>query len=529
MTIAAPLVTEPHTAAAVDHRAVTLGEAAVVLALLGGLGLSLYRPWEPIPFPIVDFGGWLVLLTSSSGVFEAFRALAAEHAREGRINPLSMGYVALNWGMFGDSTPAWQLLRGAIMLAIAGGAYVLLRRLGAHRGAAFAGSCLFLVADSARAVWLMPQAFEHVAAALVIGAAVAALDYGRTAQPRTRAALIALLLVLAVWVREPMVAAVPFVVILALTHRGDGRFEWPRIDRRSVELVAVVGIAVLVLNAVPVFAVRAVTEPGAYASRFGPENISAVNVRNVAFALLLPITRAPWFPANALFVLAVAIALVGTSDRVRAFRRALVVAATLPLGAAMIYVMWPGFPGNYGLPYLLGVVIIFALALTVLWTGARWRRGLALVATTVVVGLGSVLALNDRRQYTAARLLDVDMATTVSTVLGSRPLEVAFEDPTRSGAFGRALRAYSMAMLDAPNAPASDVDCASAAATAVGEGATGVLRPPHGCSAARMPNPTTVLRRSTVIRDWKTLRSQPWDVTAELWDGGATSRVRAPR
>ncbi len=528
MTVAAAPLSTVRSGVDASRRILSTAEALVVVSLLGALGMMLYRPWEAIPFPIVDFGGWLSVLTSSGTISDAFRALVVEHAREGRINPLSMAYVALNWAFFGDSTAGWQIFRGVIMLAIAVGAYVLLRLLGAYRGAAVAGACLFLLADSARAVWLMPQAFEHVAASFVVAASLAALSYYRSPAPRARAALIATLCVLAIWVREPMVAAVPFVVLLALSHRGDGKMILPRIDRRAIELVAIVGIAVLILNAVPVFAVRAVAEPGAYASRFGPENVTLANIRNVGFALALPMTRAPWFPANAVFLVAILVAMIGKSERARAYRRLLVVAATLPLGGALLYMMWPGFPGNYGLPYLLGVVIAFTLALTALWQGSGPQRGLAAVIVVVTLTFGVLLAINDRRTYAAARMLDVDMAAAVTAVRGSPHLEVAVDDPARAGAFGRALRAYSRAMLGGREASASDVDCTTAATrTPSPPAGVVVLRPPHGCVGAPIPRPTSVLRRTTTIRDWKTLRSRPWEVTAVLWHSDMTSGGRS--
>lgn len=523
MTAVASLVTDGHDSAGMVPRLVSVAELASAMAVVGLLAIVLYRPWQPMPFPIVDFGGWLVTLTSSDGPVEAFRALAVEHAHEGRLNPLSMAYVALNWAMFGDATAGWQLLRAMIMLGVAGGTYVVIRMLGAPRGAALLGASLYVVADSARAVWLMPQAFEHVAAVLVIAASAFALGYYRARRRRAHAVLIAALLVCAVWVREPMVAAIPFVLLLAVCHRGLGRLVTPRVDRRTVELVTIVGVAVAILNVVPVLAVRTVADQGGYASRFGPENISVANIRNVAFALGLPVTRALRFPANAMFILAVAIAAFGRTEAARDYRRILLLAVMLPLCAAAIYVMWPGFPGNYGLPYLLGLSIIFALTLATLWRRSTMHRAVAVVTAVATVWLGSVLALNDRRQYAAARQLDADMASAVASLAGARHLEAAVDDPPRAGAFGRALRAYARATLGAANASATDIDCATAQTHVWARPDSVVLlRPPHGCLDVEFAEPTTVLRRTASIRDWKTFRSQAWDVTAALWHSGAS-------
>jgi hypothetical protein len=498
-----------------------LGEAMLAVVLVGSLGLLFVQPWEAIPFPIIDFGGWLAMLSSSDSAAAGFRALVEEHAREGRVNPLSMAYVALNWALFGAQPVGWQLLRAAIMLGIAGIGYTLFRTLGANRGAALAGAAFFVITDSARSVWLLPQAVEHVATLFILLASLVAASYHSAARPQRSAIAIAALLVLAIWVREPMAAAVPFVVLLALSHRGEGRLAIPRAERRSVLLIGVVGIAIAILNVIPVIAVRSLERSAGYASRFGPENISLGNVKNVLSALMLPVTREPLFPANAVFVLMLATAAVGASVAARRYRSMLLLAGTLPLAAAAIYAMWPSFPGNYALPYVPGIALAFALALTALWEGSRIRRALAVAGTCIVVGYGALLTFNGRREYAASRLLDGDMANAVSAIPSSR-LVVAVDDPLISGGFGRGLVMYAKATRGQAPAPAqaSDVDCGAAARLVAGLPAdVTVLRVGDACRTADLATPTTTLTRTASIRDWKTLRRQRWTTAAAFWHG----------
>lgn len=495
-----------------------LGEIALAVVLAGSLGLVLVQPWDPIPFPVFDFGGWLTILASSSSAADGFRALVVEHAREGRVNPASMAYIALNWALFDARPVGWQLLRAAIMLAVVGASYVLFRTLGANRGAALVGAAFFVITDSARSVWILPQAIEHVATLLVVLGSLLAAAYRSTARPRRSAIAIAAILVLAIWVREPLIAAVPFVLLLALSHRGDGCLARPAMDRRSFILVSIVGSAVALLNVIPVIAVRFLERTGGYASRFGPESLSLDNVRNVLAALMLPVTREPLFPANALFMVVIAIAAIGAGAVARRYRWMLALAATLPMCAAAIYVMWPSFPGNYALPYVPAIALAFALALTTLWGGSRLRRALAFAATTVVIGYGALLALNGRRQYATARFLDVDMATHVSGMPSSRMI-VAVDDPSTSGDFGRGLALYAKAMRGSAPVQSTDVECGAAEHILAQLPPEAVLvRPPHACGNASFGPPTISLTRATTIRDWKTLRSQTWEVTADFWN-----------
>ena len=494
-------------------------ETLTAVALLGSIAVLLFRPWEPLPFPIVDFGGWLVLLSSSGSAVDGFRALVAEHAREGRVNVLSMLYVAVNWALFGSHSLGWQLLRAGIMLAIIGTAYAVFRKLGANRGGALTGAAFFVITDSARSVWMLPQAMEHVATVLVLVATLVAASSDTSARSWRPATMIAAMLVLAIWVREPMVAAVPFVVLVALCHRGEGHLAPPQVDRRSVRLVAVVGGAVTILNVIPVVAVRSFERATGYASRFGVDNMSVGNVENVLAALMLPVTREPLFPANAMFILAIGLAAIGMNARARRYRAMLLLASSLPLFAALIYMMWPSFPGNYALPYVPSIALAFALALSTLWGRSPIQRGIAVASASVVVGYGVLLTINDQGAYASARFLDAEMARIVSETPASQLIAVV-DDPRLAGGFGRGLSLYAAATRGKAPPQSSDVDCA-AAVRLVASPTPGslVVRPPGACDNAAFPAPTVSVRRRSSVVDWKTLRSRSQEAAADFWVG----------
>jgi hypothetical protein len=498
-------------------------EAVVAVLIVGVVALVLTRPWEAVPFPIVDFGGWLVLLSSSATPVDAFRALVQEHAREGRVNFLSLAYVVANWEMFGANAAGWQLLRATIMLVNVGLAYALFRTLGARQVAALVGASFFVVTDSARSVWYLPQAMEHIGACLALIAANVAAHYHGATRRGWSVAAIATTLVLAVWVREPMVAVVPFVLLVGLCHRGAGTLRVPRVDRGSVLLVSVIAAAILVFNVIPVVAVRSMARTAAYASRFGLENLSVDNATNVLFALTLPVTRVPLFPANAMFALAILLAAVGALPGTRRYRAMLLAAATLPLCAAMIYVMWPSFPGNYALPYVAGIALAFALAITTLWDGGRLRRGVAVASACAVLGYGALLMWNGRREYAAARFLDGAMARVVADHPEAH-LVAAVDDPVLAGEFARGLALYARATSGASPTQADDRPCGDAAKlVAEAHPNTLVVRPPDACAGAAFPPPSVVVRQSTSIVDWKTLRLHHGETSASFWEGGSGS------
>jgi hypothetical protein len=524
-------VTGPGAGTAQVSRSLSAAEIATAATFLALVGAVLFRPWDRAPFPVQDFGGLLTMLQSAKNPVDAFATLLAELGSEGRVTPLSMAYVTANWALFGADPLGWQLLRACVMVAVATAGYALLRLVGARRGAAFAGALLFVIADPARTVWQMPQAFEHVASLLTIAAALTTLRYRDSVRWRTRAVVIAILLVLAIWVREPMIAAVPFIVVLALMYRGPNPPTLPRLDRRALFLAGVLAVAVILLTLVPILVVRsAVQQAGGYASRFGLENVSPANAANVAAALVLPVTREPLFPANILFVVAVAAAAMGTGNDASRYRTLLVIAALLPLAAAAIYVMWPSFPSNYALPYLVAVALVFALALTRLWEGSLVRRALAVATSCVVVGYGALLASNERRQYVAALRLDADMAAAVSEAAHQTRLLAAVDDPVRSGHYAEGLRLYAIATVGSAPDSATDLTCADALQVIRGR-AAGVLvvRPPHTCVSWPLEGNARLLQREARIRNWKTLRAERWQVSAVAWSASRASSEAAAR
>ena len=494
-------------------------EAFVLAVLLGTIGAVLFRPWERLPFPVHDFGGLLTMLRSTSSGIEAYKVLLIELASEGRVTPLSMAYVTANWALFGTDPLGWQLVRACVMVAVAVAGYLLARALRVRRGAAVIAACLFIVADSARALWQMPQAFEHVAALFTILAALFAVGYQESVRWKARAGIIAAFIVLSIWVREPMIAAVPFILALALMYRGEQPPQRPKLDSRSLLLIGVTAAGVVVLTLVPLFIVRTLFEqPGGYATRFGLGNVTLANGVNVISALVLIVTREAWFPANAIAGIAIGVAALGRGAGASRYRSLIAVAAVLPLSAAVIYVMWPSFPSNYAFPYLVGIALAFGLALTRLWERSLVGRVLAVTASCVVLAYGMLLAMNERQQYAAVRRLDADMAQAVSEGFGNTWLLAAVDDPMHSGHYANGLRLYTLATTGAAPDSAKDVSC-DEALRVVHDKTPDVLviRPTHECASSPLAETATVLRQEARGRDWKTLRPERSHVLAQAW------------
>ncbi len=234
-------------------------------------------------------------------------------------------------------------------------------------------------------------------------------------------------------------------------------------------------------------------------------------------ALVLPVTREPLFPANAMFLLVIVLAATARTSHARRYRQMLPIAATLPLGAALIYMMWPSFPGNYALPYVLASACTFALALTTLWEGSSIRRAIGITGACVVIGYGALLTHNGQHEYASARLLDADMARVVSEHHVSQ-LITAVDDPQLSGGFSRGLALYSRATRGAAPPGSKDVDCVEALrlSRALSPDML-LLRSPGACAPVEFPTPTVSVRRTAPIVDWKTFRVRPGELTADFW------------
>lgn len=498
-----------------------MGAGVAVVAAL------TYQPWVGVPFPVTDYGNWLAVLHDTGTAGAAFKELVRQHLAEGRLNPLSMAYIASNWALFGNDVVGWQWFRFALMLAVALVAYALMRRLGVQTIAAACGTALFVIADSARAAWITPQVFEPVAALCILSAGIVATRFQESAHPLRRGFALGALIVMGIWVREPIVACVTFVLLVAFMRQPSGEIAWPRVSRRNLQLLAIVGGLVVVFNALPLFAVRQLVEDsGSYASRYSLDALSFAGIRNVTFATYLPVTRVPAFPANALYGLLVAIAwaLAVVSRRSNSPSAPFVLAISLPFFGALIYMPWPAFPGYYAFPFLFGVALLLAISIDRLTTDARRAvRGATFAGVAIIVGYGVLLALNDRAYYRAQRLAEMALMRAVANARAAPRLVVPVRDTLRSGHIADGYRLYASALGWPSPREARDVPCDRVGAEL--ESGAIVLGIPEECEATWQSWPTQAQRvhYEFTARDWKTLRSRRGAVEGRVWAGGGTT------
>jgi hypothetical protein len=409
------------------------------------VALLIDRPFQEQPLPIRDWAGAMAILGPTDGVQDAYRALMGEFASEGRFQPAFMAGFAAQWAVFGTGTIGWQTVRFLLFVALFLAMTVLARDLGSSPVAAAVAVGLWLVVSGGREAWSLLQVAEPVAALFITVAALAAI---RASGPRrtVMTATAALALVLGIWSKETAIVAAPFIVGL-LAFRRDGEWSW-RSFARPGALVQVAVIALAVAAALlPILRVRSHASSLAYGSRFDVAGISVSRLMNAVSAIVLPVTREWWFPANIVFL---GLLIAGWMLLIRrAGPRhviALVVLLAFPLCGAVLYSAWPAFPGYYALPFAISMGALFAIALTTLWGADRIARLAASGGVAVIVLYGSVLAWNGAAGERSIRTLDYAAVQMTSRMPPDRPLVVGVPDPARSGGVARGLLLYARAI-----------------------------------------------------------------------------------
>jgi hypothetical protein len=496
-----------------------LGFGVVVLAAIA-VALFLYRPWQRDPLPIRDFAGTISLLSSTSDVGSAYDALMTSYTHEGRFQPVFMFGFAAQWSVFGTNSIGWQAVRFALLLAVMALAVVFAVRCGATWIASAVAVALWFVASGSHEAWFLLQLAEPSAALLVAISAVLA-TFWRSARyyPLVGLALSASLL-LAVLSKETMIVAVPFVVAIALCRDRHG-WASPELSSRTTVLLLTVVLVIALLAMAPILDTRENALAGAYASRFDVTAIAAGKLSNAARAILLPVTRVPWFPANVLFG---AVLLGGWVAFFRTNSREAAIAATVllcfPLGGILLYAAWPGFPGYYAMPFALSTATMLALSLTALRRHSRPIARGAFGAIVVVAIYGALFAWNGAQADRAIRGTDWAAVQMMRHIPSGARLVVGVPDPAHAGDFGRNLSLYAAAIGTAPLMPAEDVTCRDAVSSdRQAPGAVALVLFSHLCGADVLPGEPPAARSAQrhVEIEWKTLRPRRKETSVSLW------------
>ncbi len=394
---------------AVDLPGVLLFFIAVIMAFL------LYRPDTDAPFEIIDFSETLPFLADGRSFGDRFVGLVGYYLHHGRAAFALSAGLAAKWTLFEWWTPGWQWTRYFVGLAVVVLAWHLLRALGANRiGAAF-GAALFVVSETVAPGWLRPAVNEPFGTVLLLSASLLACRFQQTEVPQRLALAIALLLAAMIVVKETLVAATFFPIVLATCRSADGSMDRPVLSPRN-RMLLLFSVVAITIVAVPVLWALTQVAPGGYARQFGTGGSLLSNAVFGVLPAVIPFTPVAQPPGWAATVADVAwlLILMGaltTADRkeIQApHRRILFLAAfALPLARIIVYLPWPlQFP-YYSIPFLLGIVIVSAVGMTKLTRAGGVLRMVSVAsALVVIVYATSVAAAQSNRYFALRRLTD---------------------------------------------------------------------------------------------------------------------------
>jgi hypothetical protein len=316
------------------------------------------------------------------------------------------------------------------------------------------------------------------------------------------------------------------VMAIALCRNTRGEWTAPQRSPRNTALVAIVALGTILFAIVPVLAVRSAAAADSYAARYALGVPTFDQLSNVSRAIMLPVTRVPWFPANVLFLSVVVFGWLWLLRRSENHGRVLIAAIavlSLPLAGIAIYLGWPGFPGYYATPFVIGSALLLAFALTSLESHPRRIVAVAAYAATVgVLSNGALLNGNGARADGAIRRTDAAVVDWVRSRPRGREIIMAVRDPARSGSLGNSVRLYALATGSISMPPARDLSCADAAAMLDGLPAgvvVVVFREQCGELTATTRTPSAVISHRYTEIDWRTFRPTAVQVSATLWTG----------
>lgn len=450
------------------------------LALLIAIVALVYRPWEMVPFDILDFSETLPILRATEGPLQATSALGSYYADHGRWSPVSFAFIALNWTLFGDSPQGWMWMRVTILACCGLLMHRLLHRLGFSEGTAWICSILLVLASTSAAATIRLTG-EPLALLSVLVALLLASHYQTTNRWRTTGLAIAILAAFAVMAKETMLLLAPFVFLFAATYR-DGRLEGPRVSARDRWLYGC-GALVAALTIFAILATVLSSRPDGYVAPYGSEALGAGRLAGLFIWILLPVHPASVDPALAVAAafLFLSVLVLGLHTSVRGSRPKRVVYSltagllALPLIGALTYVPWPRFESFYALPYFIGSLGLLALSLRELERHSRLAAGLGRTLCVLLLIVSATAAFNLSRREEASRRLDGRLVQHLASMPNADEVRVAVRELTDQPwqGTGPTLARYADA-INAPGAPlppTRDGECAEIR-EAAGDGAS---------------------------------------------------------
>jgi hypothetical protein len=259
--------------------------------------------------------------------------------------------------------------------------------------------------------------------------------------------------------KETLVAALPFLCVVAACWSAENDLHQPRLDRRTAHFAVACLPACLVLGAALLWAASR-RELDAYAALYGSSVLTNRAVAGRLAQMTLPVSfhTEPWrlllFPPNFVFVtciLAGLALLVPARDARRRTTPKFLVAAALPAAGILIYLPWPRFEPFYAIPFMFGVVLAIAVLVDVSATGLRPR--LVVIVCWLFVLAGTALNAFGLAQFTRAqRLVNYQVAQQIARYSPSDTVVILSADLTSqpwqnpAATLGRYVRAVGLTM-----------------------------------------------------------------------------------
>jgi hypothetical protein len=506
---------------------------AVLTLFVAGVGLALilYQPWRRAPFRIADFSEFLPLLIHHKSFGAQLSGFIAYYASQGRFNVLLYVLEVSRWSAFGWNAAAWQISSFVEMCGVVAIVYALLYRITGNRVGAIAGSSLFIVATAATSGWIVVTVAEPLAMWPLYGGALLATGYQRSRRPRAISAIIALLMALTILTKEVLIVLVPFVVLLAWTCDGPGRFRPIRMSRRD-QLLAGATIVGTAMALAPIVLIASHARGTAYSALYGDGSARFALTRFLAMTLPAYATYPPLLsfllPGNVLFLVVLVTGWCTTQTRTgsKTGRLALFAAIiAVPIAGTIIYLPWPLFDLYYALPFLIGPAALLAVAVTsIVRHLPRWRWQ-TFCACALILAQAALFS-----GYTSSRLLALrEVNGILVNAIGHRPVTDTIVVAAKGSQLlpwfgaGPTLSRYVAAAFPLRGmSPTRSVGCEGTGADSINARGTNVILISYSDDCGPLSHSSSIDRRVFRYVYWPELSIRYDSVRADIWQPDAT-------
>lgn len=432
---------------------------------LVGLGLLIYRPWQPIPFDITDFSEILPLLRDTAGFSNRFLALIEYFFGHGRTNFLTSALIWSHWELVGLWAVGWRLLRVLLLGVLV---WTFLRtalRFGLSPLAAGLGASLFVVSRPAAEGWLRLTGEPLAAIFFLLGLGVA-IRYHASPKAIRTSVIIGCLSALMILTKETMISCVPLVWLVAVAWQGEMGVRVPKLDRRTLTITAILGAVVAALGFMMVL-VSHQSGPEAYAGAYGTGSLGLVRLQYNLLATAWPLGE-PFQIFSIFGAISSVAVLLGCGLAIRqssgnsslaGFLFLLLVCFT----GAVIYLPWQRYEGFYVIPFLLGPAGLLALAAQALMGQSRTRAALVTGAVAVLLIPPVLDADRERSVRSVTRVVNWELAQALTHYPEADSVFFAVQTPPDQDWQGRgpALARYAYVIFGTERiSPSIDEPCA---------------------------------------------------------------------